>query len=57
MPEHSLKATMSGSAQAEGSASLLKDERRFVALQEAALDGAVESAMKGAPTVMQAAVH
>jgi hypothetical protein len=57
MPEHALKATMSGSAQAEGSASVLKDERRFVQLQEAALDGAVESAMRGAPTVMQAAIH
>jgi hypothetical protein len=57
MPEHALKATMSGSAQAEGSASLLTDERRFAELQEAALEGAVESAMRGAPTVMQAAIH
>jgi hypothetical protein len=57
IPEPSLKATMAGQAEAQGSASVLKDERRFSELEEAALDGAVESAMRGAPTVMQAAIH
>lgn len=48
----SLKGTVKGAAQAEGAADTARDERRLQSLQEAALAGAIESALKAAPEAL-----
>ena len=54
-PEHALKGSIIGAARAEG-AMTAHDEARVAALELDALQGAVESAMRGAPVVMQMAL-
>ena len=53
--ESSLKASVSGAAQAEGTTDSIKDEKRMNALQEAALAGAVESALRAPEALLAAA--
>src|SRR4051812_5500223 len=55
-PEHALKGSVTGAAQALGNMSA-QDQGRVAQLEMEALQGAVESAMKGAPAVMQQALH
>lgn len=57
VPEHALRGTISGAAQAEGGAAppLVKD--KMAELEQQALCGAVESAMRGAPQVLLAALR
>jgi hypothetical protein len=55
-PEHALKGSVTGAAQALG-AMTAQDEARVAALELEALQGAVESAMRGAPVVMQMALR
>jgi HEAT repeat protein len=53
--EASLKATVSGAAAAEGAVDTLRDDRRVQNLQEAALVGAVESALRNPDGLLAAA--
>lgn len=53
--EASLKASVTGAAQAEGTTDSMKDEKRMNALQEAALAGAVESALRAPEALLAAA--
>ena len=57
IPEHALRGTITGAAQAEGGAAapLVKD--KMAELEQQALCGAVESAMRGAPQVLLAALR
>jgi hypothetical protein len=56
-PEHALKASFAGSAKALGGAQAPTDGARVALLEEQALRGAVESAMRGAPEVMLQALR
>jgi hypothetical protein len=57
MPEHSLKGSISGAARALDSAKALQDQARVAQLENEALQGAVESAMRGVPIVMLEALR
>lgn len=48
IPEHVLKASLSGAATSIGTASSMTTRERVSALQDQAVDGAVESALRGA---------
>ncbi|WP_394837736.1 HEAT repeat domain-containing protein [Pendulispora rubella] len=48
VPEHSLRASLTGNAMSIGTARSLVNEQRVYALQDQAVDGAVESAMRNA---------
>ncbi|WP_394848243.1 HEAT repeat domain-containing protein [Pendulispora brunnea] len=48
VPEHSLRASLTGNAMSIGTARSLVNEQRVFALQDQAVDGAVESAMRNA---------
>ncbi|WP_394826929.1 HEAT repeat domain-containing protein [Pendulispora albinea] len=48
VPEHSLRASLTGNAMSIGTARSLGSERNIAALQDQAVDGAVESAMRNA---------
>lgn len=56
MPEQALKGTVTGAAQAIGQ-SAPRDRSRVQKLEEQAIAGAVESAMRGAPPVLAQAVR
>ena len=56
-PEQSLKGSVSGTAQAFDSVSIANDRVRVARLENQALQGAVDSAMRGAPILLQQAVH
>jgi hypothetical protein len=56
-PEQTLKASMSGAATSIGTASSLVNQRHVSQLQDQAVDGAVESAMRGADRGFLQAVH
>jgi hypothetical protein len=56
-PDQSLKGTVSGTAEAFGNASIAGDQRRVAQLENQALQGAVDSALKGAPTLLQQALR
>jgi hypothetical protein len=53
--EASLKGSVSGAAQAQDSADAATDAKRLASLQDAALTGAVESALRGAPQAIEIA--
>jgi hypothetical protein len=57
IPEHALRGTITGAAQAEGGATSPLVKEKMAELEEQALCGAVESAMRGAPQVMLAALR
>jgi plasmid stability protein len=48
----SIKGTVKGAAQAEGSSDIARDDKRLQSLQEAAIVGAIESALRGAPEAL-----
>ena len=48
VPEHSLRASLTGNAMSIGTARSLVSEQRIAALQDQAVDGAVESALRNA---------
>ena len=56
VPEHALRGTISGAARAEGGDTSSRSRQRVADLENQALRGAVESAMRGAPEVMLAAL-
>jgi hypothetical protein len=56
-PEQDLRGSVSGTAQAFESTRILQDKALMLELEDAALTSAVESAMRGAPTVLQEAVR
>ena len=56
IPEHALTGSVRGTARALESAKLV-DPDRVAQLEVQALEGAVESAMRGAPDVMQQALR
>ena len=56
VPEHTLKATLSGGATSLGTQSSLGSPARVSALQDQAVDGAVESALRGASSGLNAAI-
>jgi len=57
MPEHALTGTVSGAAKALDSARALQDQNRVTQLENQAVQGAVESALRGAPQVMRMAIR
>ena len=57
MPEHALTGSVTGTARAIDSAKAVGDQSRVAALEVQALEGAVESAMRGAPDVMRQALR
>ena len=57
MPEHALTGSVTGTARALDSARAIADQNRVAQLEEQALEGAIESAMRGAPQVMQQALR
>jgi HEAT repeats len=56
VPEHTLKASLTGAATSIGTATSLTNASRVSALQDQAVEGAVESAMKNADMGLSAAV-
>lgn len=56
-PEQSLKGTVSGAAEAQGTAGVATNQRRVAQLENEALLGAVDSALKGAPVLLQQAMR
>jgi len=56
-PDQSLRGTVSGAAEALGSAAIAGDKRRVAELENEALQGAVDSALKGAPTLLKQAMR
>lgn len=56
VPEHALRGTITGAARAEGGDASPRSRQRVADLENQALRGAVESAMRGAPEVMLAAL-
>jgi hypothetical protein len=56
-PEQSLKGTVSGAAEAQGNASMAGNQRRVAQLEDEALLGAVDSALKGAPVLLKQAMR
>jgi len=57
MPEHALRGSIKGAAKAQGSSGALADRVRVAVLEDQALQGAVESAMRGAPEAMLQALR
>lgn len=57
MPEHALTGSITGAARARDSSRILQDQSLVAQLENQALQGAVESAMRGAPEVMQHALR
>jgi hypothetical protein len=57
MPEHALTGSVTGAARALDNAKILRDQSLVAQLENQALQGAVESAMRGAPEVMQHALR
>jgi hypothetical protein len=57
IPEHALRGTVTGAAQALGGDRSPRDGENVAELESQALCGAVESAMRGAPEVMLAALR
>jgi hypothetical protein len=57
MPEHALTGSVTGTARALDSAATRGDQSRVAQLEVQALEGAVESAMRGAPDVMSQALR
>jgi len=57
MPEHALTGSITGAARAHESSRILVDQTLVAQLENQALQGAVESAMRGAPEVMQHALR
>lgn len=57
MPEHALTGSITGTARAIDSSKASADQNRVSQLEVQALEGAVESAMRGAPDVMQQALR
>jgi hypothetical protein len=57
MPEHALTGSVTGAAKALDNAKILSDQTLLAQLENQALQGAVESAMRGAPEVMQHALR
>jgi hypothetical protein len=57
IPEHALRGTVTGAARAEGGAATPRARQKMAELENQALCGAVESAMRGAPEVMLAALR
>jgi hypothetical protein len=57
MPEHALTGSVTGTARAMDSAATPGDATRVAQLEVQALEGAVESAMRGAPDVMSQALR
>jgi hypothetical protein len=57
MPEHALTGSVRGTAKALDTGSAAGDQSRVAQLEVEALEGAVESAMRGAPDVMQQALR
>jgi hypothetical protein len=57
MPEHALTGSVTGTARALDSASAFSDQGRVAQLEVQALEGAIESAMRGAPDVMKHALR
>jgi hypothetical protein len=56
-PEQSLKGTVSGAAEAQDTAGVAPNQRRVAQLENQALQGAVDSALKGAPVLLQQAMR
>jgi hypothetical protein len=56
VPEHALRGTVTGAAQARGGGRPSEDGGAVADLEDQALRGAVDSAMRGAPEVMLAAL-
>jgi hypothetical protein len=56
-PEQALKGSVSGTAQAIDSSRILQDQTKVTELEDEALAGAVESAMRGAPIVLAEALR
>jgi hypothetical protein len=56
VPEHTLKASLTGAATSIGTATSLTTASRVNALQDQAVNGAVESAMRNADMGLSAAV-
>ena len=54
MPDHAIKATMSGTAQAEADAREIRGARELEQLQSDAVTAAVDSALKGAAPALEA---
>jgi hypothetical protein len=57
MPEHALRGSISGAAKALGGTNALSDRARVAVLENQALEGAVDSAMRGAPEAMVQALR
>jgi len=57
MPEHALTGSITGAARARDSSRIMQDQTLVAQLENQALQGAVESAMRGAPEVMQHALR
>jgi hypothetical protein len=57
MPEHALRGSVTGAARALEGSPPSRDENRVAQLENQALQGAVESAMRGAPEVMLEALR
>jgi hypothetical protein len=56
-PDQSLKGTVSGAAEASDAANVAGDRRRVSQLENQALQGAVDSALRGAPALLKQAMH
>jgi hypothetical protein len=57
MPEHALTGSVTGTARALDSSRASSDQERVAQLELQALEGAIESAMRGAPDVMKQALR
>jgi hypothetical protein len=57
MPEHALTGSITGAARALDNSKILQDQTLVAQLENQVLQGAVESAMRGAPEVMQHALR
>ncbi len=57
MPEHALTGSVTGTARALDSGAASSDQTRVAELELQALEGAIESAMRGAPDVMRQALR
>ena len=57
MPEHAIRGSLTGAAFAEESSKAPRDDARVTDVEDRALRGAVESAMRGAPELMLQAMR
>jgi hypothetical protein len=57
MPEHALRGSVTGTARALDTSKAVGDQGRVTQLELQALEGAIESAMRGAPDVVQQALR